>query len=184
MINYLKGKVAYKNDKSLILENQGIGFKVFCSDKVMGEIELGQDCKIFTFLYFKEERVELYGFLTLEELGLFEMLKSISGVGPKTALDLSSFGSLESLRAEMEKEDFHRKIKGVGKKKMQKIILELTGKIKEISKKEKEEQDEVLETLASLGFSRREAREALGKLPKEIEDSKQRVKAALKMLGK
>jgi len=67
---------------------------------------------------------------------------------------------------------------------MQKIILELTGKIKEISKKEKEEQDEVLETLVSLGFSRREIREVLGKLPKEIEDSKQRIKAALKMLGK
>ncbi len=184
MIYYLKGKVTYKDDKSLILENQGIGFKIFCSNKALENFKIGEEFKIYTFLYLREEKVELYGFSNPEELELFKTINGISGIGPKTALDLSSFGSLENLKKKMEEEEFHRGIKGIGKKKMQKILLELTGKIKEISKRERTEQDEVLDALVSLGFSRKMAETVLRRLPKEIKDSEERIKAALKMLGK
>lgn len=184
MIHYIQGEITYKDDKSLILENQGIGFKIFCSNKTLENFKTGEEFKIYTFLYLREEKIELYGFSNSKELELFKTLNDISGIGPKTALDLSSFGSLENLRKEMEKEEFHREIKGIGKKKMQKILLELTGKIKEISKEERTGQDEALDALVSLGFSKKRAETALQRLPKEIKDSGERIKAALKILGK
>jgi len=185
MIYYLKGKVEFKGEKFLVIEVAGKGYKVFCSGKTLESLKEGEDCKIYTFLYLREEKTfELYGFLTKEELELFETLNEISGIGSKTALTLTSFGSLEDLKKKMEKEEFYQEIKGIGKKKGQKILLELTGKIKEISKKEIVKQDEVLDTLVSLGFSRQKARECIERLPEEIRDTEAKIKEALKILGK
>lgn len=185
MICYLQGKVTYKDDKSLILENQGIGFKVFCSPKILKKISQGEEVKIFTYLYLKEKAVELYGFLTQKELELFETLNDISGIGPKTAMLLSFLGSLEKLKEIMEKGQLPPEIKGIGRKKSQKILLELTGKIKELQKTPQiAGVDEALDSLISLGFNRQKVKTALEKIPKEIEDTEKRIKEALKILGR
>lgn len=183
MIHYLKGKITYKNDKSLTLENQGIGYKVFCSPNTLKRVFQDKEIKIFTYLYLREEAAELYGFLTNEELGLFETLNDISGIGPKTATMLASLGSLEKLKEVMEKGQLPPEIKGIGKKRMQKILLELTGKIKELKIPERgESADGTLDALVSLGFSRQRAKEALARVPGEL-SQEEKIKKALGILG-
>jgi len=181
MLYYLTGKVVSKNGRCFVLEKQGIGFKIFSSRNTVEGLRLGQEAKIFTFLYFREDLVELYGFLTQKELELFEILNDISGVGPKTALELCSYGDLENLKREMEKEEFYQKGRGIGKKKGQKILLELTGQIKSLTK-QGPRFDQALDALVSLGFSRQRAKQALSRVPEEIREPEQRVKQALKNL--
>lgn len=186
MINSLKGKVTFKEEKFIILETDSIGFRIFCSSLTLDKIPLNKEVKIFTRLFLEREELQLYGFANQKELELFDTLNNISGIGTKTALILSSFGSLEKLKKTIESGKFE--VKGIGKKRLQRIILELTGKIKEIEKekvKEKiEEKDESLDALRSLGFSQEEARVALLQLPPGIEDPQERIKSALKILGK
>ncbi|MFH1841174.1 MAG: Holliday junction branch migration protein RuvA [Candidatus Nealsonbacteria bacterium] len=188
MISSLQGKIVKKENKFVVLEVGGVGFKVFLTESALNKIpEKENNLKLHTYLYLKEERVELYGFLTEEELDLFETLKEISGIGPRTALALTSFGSLLNLKNIMEKEEerFFREVKGIGKKKMQKILLELTGKIKESSKsKDPIETDEALNALISIGFPRQKAKEALLNLPSEIQDTEAKIKEAIKVLGR
>jgi len=139
---------------------------------------------VHTFLHLKEDKMDLYGFLKKEERELFKVLNDISGVGPKSSLYLSSYGSLENLKSEIEKGDFYLKVKGIGKKRMQKILLELTGKIKEMKKEKGDSSDEAVVALSSLGFSQKDAKELLKKVPKGIEKTEDRVKEALKLAGK
>ena len=132
----------------------------------------------------KEDAAELYGFLGRGELGLFETLNEISGIGPKTAMMLSSLGSLEKLKEIMENGKLPPEIKGIGQKKMQKILLELTGKIKELkTPKNNEAADETLDALISLGFSSQRAQEALSKITEEL-SREERIKKALRILGR
>lgn len=184
MIHSLTGKITYKDNKSLILENQGVGYKIFCSPNNLKKISGDEDAKIFTHLHLKEDAAELYGFLTREELGLFETLNDISGIGPKTALMLASLGSLGKLKEIMEKGSLPPEIKGIGQKKTQKILLELTGKIKELKTPEEADfTDGSLDVLISLGFPKQKARDALTKIPGEL-SREEKIKMALKILGR
>lgn len=182
MIRHLKGKITYKDIKSFTLENQGIGYKIFCSPGNLKKISKGEEVKIFTYLHLKEDAIELYGFLTQEELGLFETLNGISGIGPKTALMLASLGSLEKLKEVMEKGSLPPEVKGIGQKKMQKILLELTGKIKEMKINREDSSDEALDALISLGFTQQKAKDALSAVPKDL-SQEERIKKSLKFLG-
>lgn len=187
MIAHLQGKIILKKEDFIILDVKGIGYKVYLSKRTLTKIpENEKFFKLFTFLYLREEKMELYGFLNFQELELFEILKGISGVGPKSALALSSFGSLEKLKEVLKSpdEEFFREVKGIGKKRIQKIILEITGKIKDFKKEQISSKDEALEALKSLGISSQMAKTALLKVPKEIKDPENRVKEALKILGK
>lgn len=182
MIHSLTGKITYKDNKALILENQGIGYKVFCSSDTLKRVSEGQESKLFTHLHVKEDALELYGFLSEEELELFGVLNGISGIGPKTAMMLASLGPLEKLRKMMEAGKLPPEIKGIGQKRMQKILLELTGKIKEIKPVSPDDKD-VLDALISLGFAKEKAIAALTEIPQE-EAKEERIKKAIKILGR
>lgn len=185
MIYTILGKIVKIEEDFIVLDIGKISFKIFCSENTLKKCKIGEEKKFFVFLYKREDILNLYGFLDEKELKLFEILESISGIGPKAALSLSVFGSLENLKKALEKEDFYRKIKGVGRKKIQKIILEISGKIKEVSLKEKErKKDEAIEALVSLGFSRSLSKQVLSEVPSYIKDPKERIKEALKILGK
>jgi len=182
MITSLQGKIVLKREKFLVVEVAGIGYKVFCSANTLKKIPETGELKLFTFLFLREDAVELYGFLSQEELGLFETLNEISGIGPKTATMLASLGSLGKLKETIEKGQLPPEIKGIGQKKAQKILLELTGKIKEVNKSPQSiEADNALDTLVSLGFPRQRAKEALSKIPNGLTDE-ERIKEALKNL--
>lgn len=194
MISYLNGEIISKRKNFIVLKVNDVGYKIFLPEKDLEKINLNENfvsnevkrekTEIFTFFSLGREKLELFGFLTQEGLEFFEILNDISGVGPKTALVLSSFGSLEKLKEAIEKEDenFLKQIKGIGKKRMQKIILEITGKIKEVKKTLIAEREPALEALISLGFSAQRASHALSQIPKEIQETEKKIKEALKFL--
>lgn len=186
MISFLSGKIILKDEKFLILDVNGVGFKVFISKKTLNNIpEIGAFLKIFTYLAVRENSMDLFGFLGREELGLFEILLNIPGIGPKVASEIASLGPLEKLKKEigLSGEKAFSGIPGVGAKRAKSIILELSGIIKQIEKSPKE-YDEAEEALMNLGFPKQGAKEALSKVPKEIKIPEERIKEALKFLGR
>ncbi len=192
MIAYLSGKIVKKAENFVILDVNGVGYEVFLSEASMGKLpEQGSDFKCFCYLEANERAMRVYGFLSFEELGLFKVIRNIQGAGPKASLEISSIGSLEKIKALMDKGNlnFLDGISGIGEKRAQKIILELTGKIKNIgviSKKEKEalENDEAYLALIKLGFRSEKSQKVLLELPKEIKNTQERIRHALQILGK
>lgn len=187
MIAYLQGKLILKKEKFIILDVNGVGYKVFLSQKSISKLPgIGENLKLFCFLNVGENFLNLYGFLGEKELEFFEFLEQIRGIGPKAALEISSLGPLEKIKGKILSEDekIFEGIPGIGKKKAMAIILELTGKIKSESKKEKSAGDEVEDALLNLGFSKQKIKEALSKIPKEIKESQEKIKQALKFLGR
>jgi len=187
MISYLQGKLILKKDKFIVLDVHDIGYKVFLSKKSASKLpELGQVLKVFTFLDVKETAMDLYGFFSYQELEFFEMLNDIRGIGPKAAIEIASLGPLDALKDKILNQDegIFSSIPGIGSKKAMSIILELTGKIKSISKEKSSGSDEVEETLVSLGFTRQQAKEAISKISKDVKDVQERIKLALQSLGK
>lgn len=184
MICSLGGRVEFKGEKFAVVDVAGVGYKVFCAPETLKKIAADQETQLFTHLHLKEDAIELYGFLTSDELGLFETLNGISGIGPKTALLLSSLGPLEKLKNTMESGKMPPEIKGIGQKKMQKILLELTGQIKQSMTPSKDNTlNDALDALISLGFPKQKAREALSRIPQDISDVDKRVQEAIKILG-
>src|SRR3989344_3708080 len=174
MISYLHGNIILKKDKFIIVEIGGLGYKVFLSRQSLLKLpEIGGDIKLFCFQNVKEDVLDLYGFLTYEELDFFEVLMEIRGVGPKSALDIASLGSLEKIKDRILKQDekIFAGIPGIGAKKAMTIILELTGKIKMIDNlKGKASKDPAQDALTQLGFSTEQAKEALKNIPSDIKN--------------
>jgi Holliday junction DNA helicase RuvA len=188
MISYLHGNIILKRDKFIIVEVNHLGYKVFISSQTALKLpDIGQSLKLFCFQNVKEEALDLYGFLTYGELDFFEVLMEIRGVGPKSALDIASLGSLEKIKDRILKGDvkIFEGIPGIGSKKAMTIILELTGKIKMIDNaKNKGPKDLAEDALVQLGFSKDQARDALYLVSPEIKIIERRVAEALKILGK
>ena len=190
MISYLEGNILLKRDRFIILKVNHIGYKIFLSKKAISKISKKDNrfIRLFCYLNVKENVLDLYGFLSLEELNFFELINNISGVGPKAALEISSLGSLDRIRNKIlnRDENIFEGISGIGKKKAQKIILELSGQIKEIDKKrlrKTNKKDEIVDALVNLGFSRVQAKSAVSRIPKGINSDEQKIKEALRILG-
>lgn len=186
MISFLEGKIILKKEKFIILEVNGVGYKVFLSRQTLLRLpEIGENLKLFTYQNVKEEALDLYGFLAYEGLEFFETLMDIRGVGPKSALDISDLGSLDKIKERILRQDekIFEGIPGIGSKKAMTIILELTGKIKMLGNK-KDSADESESALMQLGFSKQQAKEALSHVPSNIKNPEERIKLALKNLGK
>ena len=189
MLYSLAGKLAEAGDNFLVLEISGFGLKVFTHRRTLANLPpIGSSLKIFSYLYLREEGLELYGFLNPQELDFFELLISVSGVGPKSALSVMEVAELKNLLAAIKEErpDLLTRAAGIGRKIGERIILELKGKVQldesgETVKRMESDAD-LVETLCSLGYRRDEARIALekaGGIHKKIED---RLGFALKIL--
>lgn len=186
MISYLSGKIILKKDKFIILEVNNVGYKVFLSRQSLLKLpETGENLKVFTFQNVKEEALDLYGFLSYEELEFFEILNDIRGVGPKAALEISVVGPLEKIKDRILKQDENvfAGIPGIGSKRASTIILELTGRIKMLGAN-KGSADEAESALMQLGFSKQQAKEALSHVPGDVKNMEERIKLALKTLGR
>ena len=192
MISYLKGTIIAKGSDYIITgaglsadQAGGVGYKVFVGEKRIASFIQGQTAELYCSLYLrKDETLELYGVDSLESLELFETLKAISGIGPKAALAICSLGTRARLQEAISKEDasYFKGVHGLGQKKIQKIILELTGKLKTLRRADEEEDKEAVDALVALGFKRQTAKDALSQVSKEIGSSAQRVKEALKLM--
>ncbi len=176
----------HEGDRHIILKNNGIGYKVFVLNNTLLS-KKDSTLSLWTYNAIREDANDLFGFKNREELDFFELLISISGIGPKTALGILNTATLESLiEAASSGEISHLvQVSGIGKKTAQKIVLELRDKFKEKEYKGSNLKDEVetLEALKSLGYSHKDVKEALDAIPKTISGTAEKIKYALKFLG-
>jgi Holliday junction DNA helicase RuvA len=191
MIGMLRGTVALKNAPSLIIDVAGVGYKVFVPNSVLTNSILGDEITVYTYTYVRDDALELYGFSSGEDLKLFEMLISVSGVGCKSALGVFSVGSRSSIVNAVITGDvsFFTAVPRLGKKNGQKIIIELKNKLGgvedlDLSQGESTEQSDAITALQSFGFSRQEAEQATSTVYKEGMKTEELVKLALKQLGR
>lgn len=173
----------------VVLENGGFGFKVLVSRETLGKLSKEDEIKLFCFLYNREDSFELYGFLKEEELKFFEMLNTVSGVGPKTALGVLDVDRVENIMAAVleKRVELLTRTSGIGKKTAERIILELHSKIiLPRAKALTETMDVNLETeeaLVGLGYPRYRVKRVLSEISPDVKNIEERLRAALKILG-
>ena len=187
MISKVEGIVLDTSNKFVVVGVGGIGLKVFVTEAAKLTSKKGEKISLFTHLAVKEDALDLYGFQNKEELDFFEMIISISGIGPKTAINVLNVSSVPVLRKAIATEDITHlvKVSGIGKKIAEKIVIELKDKIG--AGKEEGEfggQVDAMEALKSLGYSQKEARDALKEVSKHAVRTEDIVKEALRILGK
>ena len=188
MIASLSGTVRHKDLNSIVVDVSGVGYKVGVTTDIAFEATLSQPIFLWTYLAVRETALDLYGFLDKEGLEMFEHLITISGIGPKTALGILNVASPSTLRQAVGTQDtsYLTKVSGIGKKNAEKIVLELKDKLtySEVDQHlNTRGEGDALEALISLGYSERDAREALKKVDKEVKDAGERVRSALKLLA-
>jgi Holliday junction DNA helicase RuvA len=175
MISKLTGQIAHIDLKYIVLDVNGVGYKVSVTSDTIGLIDNGKKpITLWTYLAVRENSMDLYGFTSMDELNFFELLITISGIGPKTALGIMNAASIETLQIAVQTgESSHlTKISGIGKKVAEKIIMELKDKIEIVShtpesKSAIKNDSDALEALKSLGYSQSEARDALKEVSKD-----------------
>ncbi len=184
MIGSLRGSVIEKNLTWALLEVGGVGYKVFLPPSVLSELRQEGETFLYVHDHIREDARDLYGFLTLGDLELFQRLITISGIGPKAAANILSLGA-EVVRNAVMKGDVGMlsSAPGVGKKTAQKIILELKGQLVEEASMPSGDV-EVIEALQSLGYNSHDAREAVKLISSETKDVSERVREALKYLAR
>ena len=188
MIGTLNGTIRHKDLNALVVDVGGIGYKVLVTTETALEVTPSSPIFLWTHLVVRETSLELFGFLDKETLDTFELLITISGIGPKSALSILNVATPSMLRQAVVSADttYLTRVSGIGKKNAEKIVLELKDKLK-ITKEDKgmdmRSEGDALEALVSLGYNERDAREALKRVPKETEGASERVKAALKLLS-
>lgn len=193
MIAKLTGKIDYLKDNYAVVDVNGVGYKVYLSvytfGKVAGMSNLPGGIEIYIHTYVREDQLSLYGFLSPEELEMFELLISITGIGPKAGMGILSIATPKTIKTAILNEDpsILTKVSGIGKKTAERVILELKNKVADISVGEKEEaviDSDAIEALVTMGYTVSDARDALKMVSTEIKDVGQRIKEALKNLGR
>jgi Holliday junction DNA helicase RuvA len=187
MIASISGKINQIGDGWVVVETGGIGYKVNTTPNVL-EMPVGSTVSLKTYLQVREDAMVLFGFLAAEELEFFEMLITVSGVGPKGALGIMSSQNMKLIKNAIANQDaaLFTKIGGVGKKTAEKIILELRdkvfgGKVGGVSGGQKS--DDLVAALENFGYSSREIKDVLGKLDQSA-PTEERLRKALKILGR
>lgn len=169
MINFIYGEIASKNENSVVLDHNGIGFEIFVSTSTLSLIgQIGEMARVFTYMNVKEDELSLYGFLSIEEKNMFLKIINVSGIGPKMALQILSGLSLSDLAVAIKNEDIKllSTIKGLGKKTAERLALELKDKIDLIGFAVQDALvedvnvdmvDEAMQALIALGINKNEA---------------------------
>ncbi len=196
MISFLDGKVSFKTNNFIVINVNGIGFKVFMPESSVNQIETNQDLKIYTYLRVIENDISLFGFLTYEELSMFELLISVSGIGAKSAINILSTIEPSKFALAVITNDVNalKELPGIGVKSAQRIILELKDKIKteqaeskdsEIKSKIEnvEKAQDAIDALQVLGYNRKDVEKVISKID-GIEDltTEEIIKKGLKLL--
>lgn len=190
MIHYLQGKISEKLPDFFVLDIGGFGIKIFSSKRSISSLPaVDSGIKIYSRLFVRETAFEIYGFISARELDFFELLNTVGGVGPKSALSVMDVAPLNGLLSAIKEErsDLFSQASGVGKKTAERIILELKNKVEAEGSteaiKKMEIDSDLVDTLAGLGYGRDQAKRALDKVPKEFSSLEKRLKEALKILS-
>jgi len=175
LIYFIKGKLFDIKPDTLIIDNTGVGYEIFCTTKdiSLASSKKGDEVFLYTYLVHREDAMILYGFLQEKtKKGFLELLK-VDGIGPKLALKILSFYEVDILFNYIEKEDIDslKKISGVGLKVASKIIFDLKGKIPTLSdEKPTGIEEDLINAMVGLGYQEQDVREKLKKL-KPLDDT-------------
>ena len=173
MIGSIKGTIILQKDKFILVETNGVGYKINISTDTISNFQKNKDIFLWIHTHIREDSFDLYGFI------------NVSGIGPKGALSILNANSIENLKKAIGSNDtsYLIKISGIGRKTAEKMIIELRDKIgKELNSESLQEELDVLEALKSLGYSQNETREILKKIDPRL-DTNKKIKEALKILG-
>ena len=198
MYAYIKGSLEQKTNSFVVIETNGIGYKIFMPrNSINGLAELGEIVKVYTYYYVREDNISLYGFTSNEELRMFELLISVSGIGAKSAITMLSEISPSSFALAVVSDDITKlvKIPGIGKKTAARIILELKDKLKaeqgiEETEEEKttveknEKIEEAIAALQVLGYNKKEIEKVFEKADIQDLELEDIIKTSLKYLAR
>ena len=191
MYSYIKGIVEEINLDNIVIDNNNIGYKINVSSNTIQSLSMGATTKIYTKLIVREDDMSLCGFKDKEELNMFEMLTSVSKIGPKVGLGILSFANPRQIGAFILSEDIAKlsKAPGVGKKTAERIILELKDKVDKHNVEFEQtlltnkpigiSQDEAVEALVALGYSEQESKDAVQKCKKAGMNTEEIIKKSL-----
>lgn len=193
MIAHINGKLVEKTPTYVVIECNGVGYQLNISLNTYGQIPEGEACKLFTQFVVREDAQLLYGFSTMAEKRLFQLLISVSGVGAATALMVLSAGNATEIQEAILSGDvaWFKGVKGIGPKSAQRIIIDLKDKVSKenidvdfSSTQDNTVKDEALSALVMLGFSKNQAENTVRKLLKSKSDYtvEELIKYALKGL--
>ncbi len=194
MISYLEGTIKYINQKNIcVLTSSGVGYEVQIDKNQIDNLKINQEISLHIYSHIKEDTFDLYGFINRSEKIMFEQLTSISGIGPRSALQILSLSGSQVLYENVIKNNvaYLTQISGIGKKIAEKIVLELKDKLPKIAfefdnigqdnnNTNMSENMDVFEALKSMGYTPREAKEAVEKITDAGLTLEQKIKLALK----
>lgn len=196
MYAYIKGTLEEKAKDSIVIEVSGIGYRIYISEQTMAKLgELGETVKVYTHYHVREDNISLYGFLTNEELKMFELLLQVSGIGAKTAIAMLSNITPSQFAIAIISNDLKTltKIPGIGNKSAQRMVLELKDKLKTeeaINHEENIEVDndeniqEAAQALQILGYSKTEINKIFDKVNLKGLTTEEIIKVSLKHLAR
>lgn len=184
MIAYINGKLDTVTETTAIVEANGVGYEIICANPFKFQDQLGEQVRIYTYHYIREDAQTLFGFSKVAEKSLFARILNVSGIGPKGALSIVATAGVQDFVVAIEEEDekFLTTFPGVGKKTARQMILDLKGKLTiefdvsansstsetvKITTDQIKALDETVEVLQSLGYSDREIKEITPKLKEE-----------------
>ena len=191
MISYLKGKIKNKGTGYVIIIVRDVGYKIFVNEAVYSELAIDGEAELYIYQHVREDSLTLFGFYSIDQLEMFELLIGVSGIGPKSALGVLAVGDVGFIKDSIAGGDVEMltKVSGIGKKTAERVVLELRDKIVKLnilspattvgSRSNADEMD----ALMTLGYSMQQAREALKVVDASIKDSGERIREALKNIA-
>jgi len=191
MISYLKGKINYIGSNFIEVMVNDLGYKIFVTENFLNKAKVGNETEIYTHQHVREDALDLFGFDNREQLELFEKLIGVSGIGPKTALNVLSAATVEEIETAVIHDDVSvlTKVSGIGKKTAERLVLELKNKYKgktvpSLKGSNASEDADVIDALIGLGYGADDARTALRQIDKGQKGVDEKLKACLKLLSK
>ena len=186
MIAYLEGEVLQKTDKQLIVRTQGVGYLVTTTTEVLAMAEVGMSIALYIYTAVREDDISLYGVPTPAALEFFKLLISVSGIGPKSALEILSVNIDQVKNALVEGDTaWLCRLPGIGKKTAERMVLELKSKVgylPTMSYSGARVNDDVIVALVELGYSRPHIVQVLSTLPSELSATEEILKYCLRNL--
>lgn len=198
MYAYIKGTLEEKSTDSIVVETAGIGYKIYVSEHTMAKLgEIGEKVKIYTHYHVREDNISLYGFMSNEELKMFELLLQVSGIGAKTAIAMLSNITPSKFALAIISNDLKTltKIPGIGNKSAQRMVLELKDKLKTQTAIEDDEEEttpndnsesinEAGQALQILGYNKSEISKVFDNFDTHNLSTEDLIKEALKRLAR
>ncbi len=191
MISFIQGKIINKKENSVTVLTAGwVGYDISMQVSKLASVQVGDEIGIHTYLRVSDNAMDLFGFETLEEKDFFELLISVNGVGPKSALNILGLGSLDDIQKAISNSDaeYLTRVSGIGKRTAERLVVELKSKVESQKSKVSETvggvMGDAIDGLVALGYSKEEARMVVRDLDADGKTGEQLLREALKGVGK